>query len=473
MSRTNTFDQIFLWTTTLFAISIVLSGKFFQIMTPLWLLGNLVYLIKTRKYDFKLLVKKRVPALFIFYFLLLVFCLSFTENMKEGKFLIERFLLFILAPLTMLGIHYFPDKRKLLHYVAKGYIASCSFAILVCFGAALYRTTLPEFTSQILVGNFTYHKLASGLGLHAIYMGIYLVLGFFLALHLLQDSIHDVWKKILKIVVVVFPIFIFLLKSANVSFAFVLLLIYYGLNQGWHKKINHVLLRIIFFAISTAVVSIVFHKASQLSTTTFGIATGAGLFTAILAPWLISKLNMQGKLISPKYYVGLLVAILIFVFTIPQIDAIGEYAKEHPSNMTARYWNWKAAWELVASDPITGIGPGDAYDEIYNKYVEYDFQYGVTHRYNEHDQYLRSWLDTGILGLLTLLTLLYFMYRNGFKWQFFPLMALAVMSALLFITESALVRVNFLSVFVFFGLFSTFSMPLGKEEFKTEIDQIQ
>lgn len=107
-----------------------------------------------------------------------------------------------------------------------------------------------------------------------------------------------------------------------------------------------------------------------------------------------------------------------------------------------RWLSWKAAVAAIEQAPLLGYGIGDAKDVIVAKYKELGpaYQVHVKHRYNAHNQFLQTWLETGIVGIFILLFiftwLAFYMRRSSNEFAVF----LALFIALIF--ESMLVRFN-------------------------------
>ncbi len=92
------------------------------------------------------------------------------------------------------------------------------------------------------------------------------------------------------------------------------------------------------------------------------------------------------------------------------------------------------AWKVIQDNVVWGVGAGDRMDELMPYYGS------MEDTYCPHNQFLDTWMATGILGLLALLTMLFYpMIVAWRKKQLFPLLFL-IMLALSLMFESMLER---------------------------------
>lgn len=116
--------------------------------------------------------------------------------------------------------------------------------------------------------------------------------------------------------------------------------------------------------------------------------------------------------------------------------------QELPISEHDRWLTWKAAVMAIEEAPLLGYGIGDARDVLVAKFKELgpDYENHVRHRYNAHNQFLQTWLETGVIGVFILLFvftwLAFYMRRSSNELAVF----LALFIALIF--ESMLVRFN-------------------------------
>lgn len=117
---------------------------------------------------------------------------------------------------------------------------------------------------------------------------------------------------------------------------------------------------------------------------------------------------------------GLLLALLLGGFTITMEAVLpGHNARLTTtlSDLTAdgRTKIYKAGLEAISKSPLFGYGAGDYLEILKNQFDENDFQEGVEHCYNAHNQYFEALLSTGLVGLASLL--LWLLWPLGQAWK--------------------------------------------------------
>ena len=182
----------------------------------------------------------------------------------------------------------------------------------------------------------------------------------------------------------------------------------------------------------------------------FLLASEAAYYTlfimAVLLVWKVKDRSKRYLLVSM-----VLLGTIVFVnnphfFNEPTIEA-GQHITDIdradlPITEHDRWLSWKAAIAAIEEAPLLGYGVGDAKDVLVAKYKELGpaYQNHVKHRYNAHNQFLQTWLETGIPGIFILLFiftwLAFYMRRSVNEFAVF----LALIIALIF--ESMLVRFN-------------------------------
>lgn len=110
------------------------------------------------------------------------------------------------------------------------------------------------------------------------------------------------------------------------------------------------------------------------------------------------------------------------------------------NSATYRLAEWKCAWDGITEAPILGYGVGCGQTELFKRYEKFQFWQGLERQYNAHNQYLETWLSTGLLGLIALISMMVSItYLAVKKANHFILYSL-LFFALCLITESMLER---------------------------------
>jgi O-antigen ligase len=76
--------------------------------------------------------------------------------------------------------------------------------------------------------------------------------------------------------------------------------------------------------------------------------------------------------------------------------------KDSEASTEVRLLVWKSALEVIRQHPFAGVGTGDVKQELMKKYSEKGYQLALAEKLNAHNQYLQTYIATGILGFLIL-----------------------------------------------------------------------
>ena len=152
------------------------------------------------------------------------------------------------------------------------------------------------------------------------------------------------------------------------------------------------------------------------------VSSRAGLlilmFTAIyyIRYWLTSKLGFL------KLY-GIVVATGIICVSLLASDFAGarlknvyadlfESNKEPPRTNNSRGMLWSVAVSLAKDSPIVGYGTGDMKDELMKRYKAGGYEFAYNHELNPHNQFIQSWLQVGILGIIGFSFMIFILFRS-------------------------------------------------------------
>ncbi|GAA0714390.1 hypothetical protein GCM10009430_07520 [Aquimarina litoralis] len=106
----------------------------------------------------------------------------------------------------------------------------------------------------------------------------------------------------------------------------------------------------------------------------------------------------------------------------------------------ARLLSWDASFKLIKEAPLLGYGIGDANDVLIKKYNELNYTYNLENKYNAHNQFLQTFLQTGIIGVMVLcgifVVLAIRMRRSRNEFSVFLILLISL------VFESMLVRFN-------------------------------
>lgn len=153
---------------------------------------------------------------------------------------------------------------------------------------------------------------------------------------------------------------------------------------------------------------------------------------------------------------------LRFRFTSLQLK---EYSgqQDNQNALAARLLMWQSAVELIKEKPLLGYGIVRSKEALMEKYQQKGFEIGVRLKYNSHNQYLESWLNAGIVGLILFLALLYFPLRTAVRDKKLLLLILLLHYMLQSLVEATLTVQQELIFFWFFIWLFYLHLPLGRK----------
>jgi O-antigen ligase len=93
------------------------------------------------------------------------------------------------------------------------------------------------------------------------------------------------------------------------------------------------------------------------------------------------------------------------------------------SSTQLRYNSLKTSWKIAKKNPIFGVGTGDWRDELVKEYIDSDMPCNAHEKTAPHNQYMRTLLKYGFVGLLIYfgyIFQLFKVYRKRFRFGQLP-----------------------------------------------------
>jgi len=310
-------------------------------------------------------------AIFIFY-LLHVIALIYTQNIGEGLFSLEIKISMLIFPL-LFYTEQFTDKQY--QFFFKSFILGTLFCCLLCLSRAIF---LYVYKNEI---NFYYEGLAWFQ--HPSYLAMYVT---FCCVTLL---LKNIFSKPLTYISILFFTFFVLLLSSKTGIVIHFIILVFCIASLFLKEKNYLKILGVSFL-------------------------GLILFCCCL--FFIPEVNARFK--------G---AIMV-------INAEG-IEKSSVESTAVRLLIWNEALQIIKQNPILGVAPGDANDELYKNYKQHGITGAYVKKLNAHNQYFQTGVGLGIIGLLSLLALFIVpLVENRKKLTVF----FVVITTLSFLTESML-----------------------------------
>lgn len=162
---------------------------------------------------------------------------------------------------------------------------------------------------------------------------------------------------------------------------------------------------------------------------------------------ILLTFNIKDKSRKHTMFIMLLLGLIVFlnnprVFDfyskVKDFGSIIEY--DNSTSEKARLLSWDASIKLIKEAPLLGYGIGDANDILIKKYKELGYTYNYENKYNAHNQFLQTFLQTGVIGFGVLVTIFILlaihMKRSRNEFSVFLILFISL------IFESMLVRFN-------------------------------
>lgn len=349
-----------------------------------------------------------VLLLSIGFFLMYVASVLYSSNAHEANFNIEKKMSLFIFPVIMyitprISVSAF---NRVLQTFVLSVIASCTVALLI---------SLSEYVRLKNTEVFYYHELSSNTGMHAGYLAMYLCFAISFLLFQQGNGLGLFKRKILWIgALVLLSIYVLMLSSRLQIGIMCMIYIVYALKIG---------------------------------------KLGASVPKAIGYSFVLGVFLLCLVLLFPKNRERFKEA----------INYNNEYALSKKwGEGQMRKLIWTSAFEIIAQNPLIGVGVGDVQDELDRVYKKNDFislTYFSNTRFNAHNQLLETALAIGSCGIIVFLTLLVRMVRQGIKQNNTMLLAFICIFVLSSITESILERQNGIVFYSFFSMFLYFKKP--------------
>ncbi|WP_304141523.1 O-antigen ligase [Mesoflavibacter zeaxanthinifaciens] len=316
----------------------------------------------------KLVFEKKLILLPILYFTY-IFSLIYTENFSFKYFEQKASLLAFPLIFYLNGYKY---NTKVLNKVLYFFVIGCLLSVLLCFFYAFYSsinitdssiTFTPQVTpglefieSSVKGGNFFYGTHFS-IFHHTTYYAMFLCFG--VAILLFKDNL-----------------------------------------------VKHKIVKVLFIGL--------------LSVTIFQISSRAGVLTLFLIALFFIYNKTNSKVLFFKYGLAVLLGLSALVIFNPRLkhtaknifNSITTFHNEDVSSSSLRLMTWDASIDVIAENPILGVGIGDAYYSLREVYRQKRYVMPYRDLLNAHNEYFQLYLEAGIIALLVYLIVLLFLYKQ-------------------------------------------------------------
>lgn len=275
-------------------------------------------------------------------------------DIPESRFILQVKASLMIFPLIFATIELEGFSQKHLNKILVFFTAGCLASTLIILGNAIYTFYSTDHSIDV----FFYARLAKYH--HPSYLSlIYSFTIAFLISQFLRDQNMTRCKTILIVTLIIyFQVFISLLSSkAGII----------GLFFLWGGVVIFVLSKL---------------KERRLAAIYFSAAmTLIFLLLLVMNPTVVGRFKAVEKAMTEDY----------------------ETNSETLDGSVTRILIWKSALEIISEKPIFGVGAGDVRNELVRKYREKMITPAIENEYNAHNQYLQTYLATGIAGFVALI----------------------------------------------------------------------
>ncbi len=166
----------------------------------------------------------------------------------------------------------------------------------------------------------------------------------------------------------------------------------------------------------------------------------------------IIKLFYQRRYIQFTLLFIIIVSGGVFAYKYTRLgETIKHISVSENNNQTdSRLIIWKNALTTIKQKPIFGYGVGDALDVLIEEHKRTGFEEGVEKRLDAHNQFLETWLQSGVFGLISLLLVFAIPLYQSIKKKQELLFLFLMISFIQLLFESMFIRLAGVVYFSFF-----------------------
>ncbi len=185
---------------------------------------------------------------------------------------------------------------------------------------------------------------------------------------------------------------------------------------------------------------------------------GTLILSAAIVLSMLGILSTQKVLYIEKSRV-LYTILLVFVALIianPQTRLLAEV--KTPESITKRIHITQSSLEIIKNHWLGGVGIGDDKTELIDTYNKLGHQELAARKFNSHNQFLTTWIQSGIIGILLLIWSLVTIVIRSHKKKEILLLVFAILTGVSFMFESMLLRYwGVITFTLFYGMLYFYS----------------
>lgn len=349
------------------SISIALIGLLFPVNISslcviIFALASILKIVLTRK---KLKKPTKEVVVFTGLYFLYLFGLLYTTNIKNAQGLLERNIIWLLAPLLIYFTVNLTNKQR--------YSVLLSFVVTTQLFALIYLLNAAKnFFITKDTASFYYEELTRPFtDFHPVYFAMYLLFSIVIIFYAHKNKIIQLSKIPLALLIFFNIVMLILVSSKSVLLLFLVFCVYeIGKTISFSKRIIAIPLLIISFVV------VIFSFST----------TRERINESLLSDWSILK---KDKFLYNDAFSGVTLRLITWKFVVQKMF--------HQENV------------------LIGVGTGDGQDFIDSTYKDLHMDKAGYLSFNMHNQYLEYFVRFGLIGMLYFFTILFFLYKKAIR----------------------------------------------------------
>jgi hypothetical protein len=385
--------------------------------------------------------------------------LMYSDDLDKGLKYSIRLLPLLAFPIILSKVGEL--KKEQIRTIYRFFILGCILCVVYSFAYVFYEVfdgaykkvhqTQDHF--KYFLNRITYHDLVSKNRVdHSIYFGAYVLLAISL-LKTVQKPLFS--KNINSIILGILIVTLMLLTPVVIAISGGLVFSFYVLL----KKRDHITVEDRKNMLKTNVfwgfliLYLIIWKVEPHEEYLYvfnNLKYNAALIIGIIGLVVLGQLSLS--VYNFKRLRAILVFVFIAFFSVILFFCLSDISIEtmRLSNFTARLYNYYSSMEVLKENFFFGVGLGDVQSHLVEVYRSLRFR---KIEFNEHNQYLRFWLSSGIITCLLFVWWMIKTVLQSVKFRNIPMITVALTMCVFCFTETVLIRQMGISFFIFFILF--------------------
>lgn len=361
------------------------------------MVGLLVVFFMDKKENIKSklkgVLKDKLVKFYVLFFCMQLLGLFYTENLEFGLTRVEKYLPFLFLPAVLSQEKFNKEKFNKLMNIVK-------YGITIIFLYYLFVHTIIDGRE---LNTFVHFTLNVKMKISQFYLAFIIMIPFLQSMYQVKNNNN----KYINFLILLISIFLLVILGNVTTLLFLTLYFFYLLlkkTKITYKKFATGIFLVVFLGVLMYQIPMVNNKFQLLyKTTDFNLKT----------------IKTKNKFTHTKNTFEHRVLINIYAF------------------------------QLIKENFPFGVGTGDFFQELVNKYKINNFKVGFEDRLNNHNQYLEEFLKTGIFGGFAFIYLLFILFKSSIKNKDFAL-PVTLFFMLVCMVESLLFRQHGVLIFSFF-----------------------